>query len=77
MISPGKATALILQTAVDRVRGVSPTLGKVSARESAGGRLAGRWWQCPGVSVWNGLTAEWHPTQTLCDMLHARVLQNT
>jgi ornithine carbamoyltransferase len=22
-----------------------------------------------GVPVWNGLTDEWHPTQTLCDML--------
>jgi len=36
MISPGKATALILQTAVDRVRGVSPTLGKVSAASPLG-----------------------------------------
>ncbi|NRQ36845.1 ornithine carbamoyltransferase [Nonomuraea sp. NN258] len=29
------------------------------------GRLA-------GVPVWNGLTDEWHPTQTLCDMLTMR-----
>ena len=25
-----------------------------------------------GVPVWNGLTDEWHPTQTLCDMLTMR-----
>ncbi|HLN76784.1 MAG TPA: ornithine carbamoyltransferase [Nocardioidaceae bacterium] len=25
-----------------------------------------------GVPVWNGLTNEWHPTQTLCDMLTMR-----
>jgi ornithine carbamoyltransferase len=25
-----------------------------------------------GVPVWNGLTTEWHPTQTLCDMLTMR-----
>ena len=25
-----------------------------------------------GVPVWNGLTDEWHPTQTLCDMLTIR-----
>ena len=24
---------------------------------------------CAGVPVWNGLTDEWHPTQSLCDML--------
>jgi len=29
------------------------------------GRLA-------GVPVWNGLTDQWHPTQTLCDMLTMR-----
>jgi ornithine carbamoyltransferase len=27
---------------------------------------------CAGVPVWNGLTDEWHPTQTLCDMLTMR-----
>ena len=27
---------------------------------------------CAGVPVWNGLTTEWHPTQTLCDMLTMR-----
>ena len=27
---------------------------------------------CSGVPVWNGLTTEWHPTQTLCDMLTMR-----
>src|SRR5689334_18646669 len=27
---------------------------------------------CSGVPVWNGLTDEWHPTQTLCDMLTMR-----
>jgi ornithine carbamoyltransferase len=25
-----------------------------------------------GVPVWNGLSTEWHPTQTLCDMLTMR-----
>src|SRR5690349_4778397 len=25
-----------------------------------------------GVPVWNGLTDEWHPTQTLCDLLTMR-----
>src|SRR5450759_5464263 len=25
-----------------------------------------------GVPVWNGLTDEWHPTQSLCDMLNMR-----
>src|SRR4029079_11315608 len=25
-----------------------------------------------GVPVWNGLTDEWHPTQTLCDTLTMR-----
>ena len=25
-----------------------------------------------GVPVWNGLTDEWHPTQSLCDMLTMR-----
>src|SRR5947199_6153808 len=25
-----------------------------------------------GVPVWNGLTDEWHPTQTLCDVLTMR-----
>jgi ornithine carbamoyltransferase len=25
--------------------------------------------ECAGVPVWNGLTDEWHPTQSLCDML--------
>ncbi|QNN52802.1 ornithine carbamoyltransferase [Nocardioides mesophilus] len=25
-----------------------------------------------GVPVWNGLTTEWHPTQSLCDMLTMR-----
>jgi ornithine carbamoyltransferase len=25
-----------------------------------------------GVPVWNGLTTEWHPTQTLCDILTMR-----
>ena len=24
---------------------------------------------CAGVPVWNGLTDQWHPTQSLCDML--------
>ncbi|TYB70117.1 ornithine carbamoyltransferase [Nonomuraea sp. PA05] len=33
------------------------------------GRLA-------GVPVWNGLTNEWHPTQTLCDMLTMREHSN-
>ncbi|UBU09515.1 ornithine carbamoyltransferase [Nonomuraea gerenzanensis] len=33
------------------------------------GRLA-------GVPVWNGLTDEWHPTQTLCDMLTMREHSN-
>jgi ornithine carbamoyltransferase len=28
--------------------------------------------RCAGVPVWNGLTNEWHPTQTLCDMLTMR-----
>jgi ornithine carbamoyltransferase len=28
--------------------------------------------QFAGVPVWNGLTDEWHPTQTLCDMLTMR-----
>jgi ornithine carbamoyltransferase len=28
--------------------------------------------QYAGVPVWNGLTDEWHPTQTLCDMLTMR-----
>jgi ornithine carbamoyltransferase len=28
--------------------------------------------ECAGVPVWNGLTDEWHPTQTLCDMLTMR-----
>lgn len=28
--------------------------------------------QCSGVPVWNGLTDEWHPTQSLCDMLTMR-----
>jgi ornithine carbamoyltransferase len=27
---------------------------------------------CSGVPVWNGLTDQWHPTQTLCDMLTMR-----
>jgi len=27
---------------------------------------------CSGVPVWNGLTDEWHPTQSLCDMLTMR-----
>jgi ornithine carbamoyltransferase len=25
-----------------------------------------------GVPVWNGLTDQWHPTQSLCDMLTMR-----
>jgi ornithine carbamoyltransferase len=28
--------------------------------------------RCAGVPVWNGLTDEWHPTQSLCDMLTMR-----
>jgi ornithine carbamoyltransferase len=28
--------------------------------------------RCSGVPVWNGLTDEWHPTQSLCDMLTMR-----
>lgn len=28
--------------------------------------------QYAGVPVWNGLTDEWHPTQSLCDMLTMR-----
>ncbi len=28
--------------------------------------------QYAGVPVWNGLTDEWHPTQTLCDLLTMR-----
>jgi ornithine carbamoyltransferase len=28
--------------------------------------------QFAGVPVWNGLTDEWHPTQSLCDMLTMR-----
>jgi ornithine carbamoyltransferase len=28
--------------------------------------------QWSGVPVWNGLTEQWHPTQTLCDMLTIR-----
>jgi ornithine carbamoyltransferase len=28
--------------------------------------------QFAGVPVWNGLSDEWHPTQTLCDMLTMR-----
>jgi len=28
--------------------------------------------ECAGVPVWNGLTDEWHPTQSLCDMLTMR-----
>ena len=28
--------------------------------------------QLAGVPVWNGLTDQWHPTQTLCDMLTMR-----
>ena len=28
--------------------------------------------QFSGVPVWNGLTDEWHPTQSLCDMLTMR-----
>jgi ornithine carbamoyltransferase len=31
--------------------------------------ILGRW---AGVPVWNGLTDEWHPTQSLCDMLTMR-----
>jgi ornithine carbamoyltransferase len=31
--------------------------------------VLGRW---AGVPVWNGLTDEWHPTQSLCDMLTMR-----
>ncbi|HZJ08004.1 MAG TPA: ornithine carbamoyltransferase [Nocardioidaceae bacterium] len=31
---------------------------------------------CAGVPVWNGLTNEWHPTQTLCDMLTMREFSN-
>ncbi len=27
---------------------------------------------CSGVPVWNGLTDDWHPTQSLCDMLTMR-----
>ena len=29
-----------------------------------------------GVPVWNGLTNQWHPTQTLCDMLTMREFSN-
>src|SRR5680860_564226 len=28
--------------------------------------------QFAGIPVWNGLTDEWHPTQSLCDMLTMR-----
>ena len=28
--------------------------------------------RCSGVPVWNGLTDEWHPTQSLCDVLTMR-----
>ncbi|WP_372736824.1 ornithine carbamoyltransferase [Nocardioides sp.] len=28
--------------------------------------------ECSAVPVWNGLTDEWHPTQSLCDMLTMR-----
>jgi ornithine carbamoyltransferase len=31
--------------------------------------ILGRW---AGVPVWNGLTDDWHPTQSLCDMLTMR-----
>ena len=36
------------------------------------GRRRGRSPRYAGVPVWNGLTDEWHPTQTLCDMLTMR-----
>ena len=35
-------------------------------------RTTSRRWRYAGVPVWNGLTDEWHPTQTLCDMLTMR-----
>jgi ornithine carbamoyltransferase len=38
-----------------------------SAQENV--EILGRW---AGVPVWNGLTDEWHPTQSLCDMLTMR-----
>jgi ornithine carbamoyltransferase len=38
-----------------------------SAQEKV--EILGRW---AGVPVWNGLTDEWHPTQSLCDMLTMR-----
>ena len=39
--------------------------GSAQEQRRDAGRLA-------GVPVWNGLTDEWHPTQTLCDMLTMR-----
>ena len=50
-------------------------LGRMYDGSSTAARLSRTWRRWPryaGVPVWNGLTDEWHPTQTLCDMLTMR-----
>jgi ornithine carbamoyltransferase len=56
-----KDTARVLGRMYDGIeyRGFSQAAFKLLARHA-------------GVPVWNGLTDEWHPTQSLCDMLTMR-----